>query len=120
MARITYSYALEAYNEKFVLTARAKGCPEARIHWVHVWKQVRPQLTGTVDGLIPLLISNMLLVEKMFAYPGLSYNLFWAIKERDINLFMGLTMGLAGVYSLLISLVWILGRLDNSYRRLEN
>lgn len=117
MARITYAYSADAYGEKFVLTSRAKGCPESRVHWVHVWRRIRPQVTESAYGLIPLLISNLLIVEKMFIYPGLSYNLFQALKKGDIYLFMGLSFGLALVYSAAVLIVWIFRRLDISYRR---
>jgi ABC-type dipeptide/oligopeptide/nickel transport system permease component len=100
MAKITYACSLEAFNEKFILTARAKGCSETRILWVHVWRRIRPQVTESVYGLIPLMISNLLLVEKIFFYPGLSFNLFKALTSGDMYLFLGLTIGLAVVYSL--------------------
>lgn len=92
MARITFAAAIEAYGERFVLTSRAKGCSEKRVHWVHVWRRIRKQVIGSSYTMIPVIISNLLIVEYLFTYPGLTYSLFKSLlnlKRKTLILFHG-------------------------------
>lgn len=98
IARITYNMAIDTYGEKFILTARAKGCREGRIHAVHVWKRIAPSVIDSLSGVIPILISNLIVVELLFYYPGLSYSLFRALDKHDMNTFTAMAGGIAAVY----------------------
>lgn len=117
MARITFSMAVTAYTQKFILMARAKGNSEMRIHWVHVWRSIREPVYKSGLGMIPIIISNLLIIEKLFMFPGLAYNLFKALTRRDINLFMGMTLGLVLVYISAFLILKSFSLLDILYRR---
>jgi len=91
-ARYLRSAILEARSSRFVLAARARGLTECRILWVH---SLRPALLPviTVLGLsLPMLVSGSVVVESIFAWPGMGTVLWRAAQARDIPLVMGLTL----------------------------
>jgi len=91
-ARYLRSSILEARSSRFVLAARARGLTERRILWVH---SLRPALLPviTVLGLsLPMLVSGSVVVESIFAWPGMGMVLWRAAQARDIPLVMGLTL----------------------------
>jgi peptide/nickel transport system permease protein len=91
-ARYLRSAILEARSSRFVLAARARGLTERRILWVH---SLRPALLPviTVLGLsLPMLFSGSVVVESIFAWPGMGTVLWRAAQARDIPLVMGLTL----------------------------
>ncbi|MEX1019130.1 MAG: ABC transporter permease [Litorilinea sp.] len=96
-------------GEDYMLLADAKGLKNRRILW---WYAVRnaipPQLTNLAITLGHV-VSGSILVEIIFAYPGLGYLLYMSITNSDytviqgITLMLGITVGLA---VLLIDLIY--------------
>lgn len=82
-ARYTRGSLLDVINREFVQTARAKGLAERQVVWKHVFKNALPQLL-TVAGLsVPFLLAGAVVVEKIFAWPGMGALLVDAIFARD-------------------------------------
>jgi peptide/nickel transport system permease protein len=76
-------------DEDFVLVARAKGLPSARV----VWYAARNALLPTVSNFavaLSLLVAGQLLVEIVFSYPGVGYLLFKAVLSNDYPLVQGI------------------------------
>jgi peptide/nickel transport system permease protein len=82
-------------GEDYMLLADAKGLGKWRILW---WYSVRnaipPQLMhlGIVLGYV---VSGAILVEIVFSYPGLGYQLYQAIVNSDYTVIQGITLILA-------------------------
>jgi peptide/nickel transport system permease protein len=96
-------------GEDYMLLADAKGLPRSRILW---WYSVRnaipPQLThlGIAMGYV---VSGAILVEIVFSYPGLGYQLYQAIVNSDYTVIQGITLVLAisvGLCVLIIDLIY--------------
>jgi peptide/nickel transport system permease protein len=96
-------------GEDYMLLADAKGLPRSRILW---WYSVRnaipPQLThlGIAMGYV---VSGAILVEIVFSYPGLGYQLYQAIVNSDYTVIQGITLILAvsvGLCVLIIDLIY--------------
>src|SRR5215470_10536156 len=88
-ARLTRAAMLEVADQDFVKTARAKGVPEGRILRAHVLRNaLLPVITfaGIQAG---QLIGGSILVETVFAWPGLGRLAFEALLARDYNLLLG-------------------------------
>jgi peptide/nickel transport system permease protein len=74
---------LETLREGYVRTARAKGLDEDPIFYKHALRNsIRPLITG-IGGLLPALIGGSVIVETIFAYPGMGRLGYEAVLERD-------------------------------------
>lgn len=96
-------------GEDYMLLARAKGLPERRILWWYaVRNAVPPQLTQLAIALGHV-VSGSILVEIIFAYPGLGYLLYQSIINSDYTVIQGITLLLAvsvGLAVLIIDLLY--------------
>lgn len=83
LARFTRSAFVEVASEDFVRTARAKGLPEHRVVWTHTLRNALiPVITMT--GLqFGFLLGGAVVVETVFAWPGLGRLLVNSISYRD-------------------------------------
>lgn len=76
-------------DQPFVRTARAKGLGPARLVLRHA---VRPSLAGTVallGTMLPALVGGTVIVESLFAWPGMGLLLVRAVTLRDAPLVAG-------------------------------
>jgi peptide/nickel transport system permease protein len=88
-ARLTRASMLEVASQDFVRTARAKGVPEGRILCRHILRNaLLPVITyaGIQAG---QLIGGSILVETVFAWPGVGRLAFDALLARDYQLLLG-------------------------------
>lgn len=88
-ARLTRASMLEVRDMDFVNTAKAKGLSPARIVGVHMLRNaVLPVITiaGIQAG---QLVGGSILVETVFAWPGIGRLAFDAVLQRDYNLLLG-------------------------------
>jgi peptide/nickel transport system permease protein len=88
-ARLTRASMLEVADQDFVKTARAKGVPEGRVQRAHVLRNaLLPVITfaGIQAG---QLIGGSILVETVFAWPGIGRLAFDALLQRDYQLLLG-------------------------------
>jgi peptide/nickel transport system permease protein len=82
-SRYIRATVLEAMHEDYIRTARAKGLPEETVFYKHALRNaVRPLITG-IGSLLPALIGGSLIIETIFAYPGMGRLGYEAVLERD-------------------------------------
>jgi len=96
-------------GEEYMLLAEPKGLSKRRILW---WYSVRnaipPQLTHLAIAL-GYVVSGAILVEIVFSYPGLGYQLYMSIVNSDYTVIQGITLILAvtvGFCVLIIDLIY--------------
>ena len=85
-ARFQRAAMLDVANQDFIRTARAKGVPERRVILRH---QLRNALLSFITrfGLaVPFLLTGAVLIETIFAWPGMGRLAFDAILTRDYQL----------------------------------
>lgn len=89
-ARLTQVAVLDVLQMDYVRTARAKGLPHRRISRMHVLRNaLLPVLT--VTGMqVGALIGGSVVVETVFAWPGMGRLAFDAVMQRDLNLLLGI------------------------------
>jgi peptide/nickel transport system permease protein len=88
--RLMRAAVLEQARMEYVTTARAKGLSERRVVFAHVLRNaVLPVVTmaGVQAG---SLLGGSIVVESVFAWPGLGLLAFQALFARDFNLLMGI------------------------------
>jgi peptide/nickel transport system permease protein len=81
--RITRSEIVDILNEKYVVTAYAKGLNEKVILIKHVLRNALIPTTVMFFLSIPWIIGGSVIVEKIFAYPGMGYLLWTSITKQD-------------------------------------
>ncbi|WP_199702616.1 ABC transporter permease [Jiangella rhizosphaerae] len=104
MARIVRVEALAVMDEDFVRTARAKRLPPLRVYLRHVFPNALTS-TLTIGG---LLLSGMIvgtvLVENVFAWPGMGMTIVSSILAKDYPVVQGIVL-VYGAAVLLVNLV---------------
>lgn len=74
---------LETLREDYIRTARAKGLDKDTVFYKHALRNsIRPLITG-IGGLLPALIGGAVIIETIFAYPGIGRLGYQAVLERD-------------------------------------
>jgi len=74
---------LETLREDYIRTAQAKGLSTDQVFYKHALRNsIRPLITG-IGGLLPALIGGAVIVETIFAYPGIGRLGYQAVLERD-------------------------------------
>lgn len=95
IARLTRSGIAEMVSEPFVTAVRAKGLPEWRVLYLHVVRNCLIPVV-TVTGLqIGTLIGGAVVVETIFAWPGVGRLLVDAITNRDYSVVQATTVIIA-------------------------
>jgi peptide/nickel transport system permease protein len=87
--RYQRSAMLEVLRLPYIVTARAKGLPEARVVWRHAWRNALFPVLTLLGLWLPILVSGSVFVESVFAWPGLGSLAIAAVNNRDYPLLMG-------------------------------
>jgi peptide/nickel transport system permease protein len=83
LARLTRSATLEVMEQEFVMTARAKGLAEPRVLVSHVLRNALLPVVTVIGYRIGFLLSGTVVIETVFAWPGVGRLLFQSIGQRD-------------------------------------
>ena len=90
--RMIRATVLEALNEDYVRTARAKGAPEWQVMRSHVLRNAMLPIV-TILGLdIGLLVGGAIFTETVFGLPGLGRRALLALDGFDLPTVMGITV----------------------------
>jgi peptide/nickel transport system permease protein len=98
LARMTRSSMVEVLGEDFVRTARAKGLDEKRVLFVHALRNALLPVITIAGIQFGSLLSGAIIVEKVFARPGLGLTLLDAISERNYPVVQGCVLVIAVMY----------------------
>ena len=81
-----------ASSMEYVLAARARGASRSQALWRHAFRNALLPMATSFGLLLPGLLSGSVIVEQIFAWPGLGRLYFEAILSRDYPLILGLTL----------------------------
>jgi peptide/nickel transport system permease protein len=117
LVRATRSAVLDVLREDYVRTARAKGVREASVIAKHTLRNAMIPVV-TVAGLqLGQLMAGSIILESVFALPGLGRLALGAINARDLPVIQGVTLFVATAIVLVNFLVDLLyGLLDPRIR----
>jgi peptide/nickel transport system permease protein len=91
-ARFVRGSLIDALAEDYARTARAKGLDESAVLWRHAFKNALPVLI-TVAGLsAPFLLGGAVIVETVFAWPGMGSWMVEAVGARDDPAVLAITL----------------------------
>ena len=102
--RMMRASMLEQYGQDYVVTARAKGLTERRITFVHVLRNALLPVVTMAGVQVGALIGGSVIVESVFAWPGLGILAFESLFARDLNLLLGIFM-LSSILVIVVNLV---------------
>ncbi|MFB9267964.1 ABC transporter permease [Bradyrhizobium erythrophlei] len=108
--RLTRSSMMEVATQPFVRTALAKGASDARVTWVHVLRNALLPVITIAGIQVGHLVGGSVLVETVFAWPGIGSLAFDALLSRDYELLLGIflcTSVLVLVVNLLTDLLYL-------------
>jgi peptide/nickel transport system permease protein len=91
-ARYLRSTLLEVRGERFVLAARARGVSERRVLVRHTLRPALLPLVTLLGLSLPFLVSGSVVIETVFAWPGVGLALLQAAHARDVPVIMGITV----------------------------
>jgi len=83
VVRITRTTVLEELRAAYVTTARAKGLAEPWVVWRHVLKNALIPVVTLIGIQLGFLLGGTVIVEQIFALPGLGRLILGAIAQRD-------------------------------------
>lgn len=95
---------LEVLEADFIDTARAKGLSERRVILVHGLRNAIIPTVTVLGVSIGWLVGNTLIVEKVFAIPGLGALMIDAVLERDFPVVQALAL-IFGILVVLVNLI---------------
>lgn len=83
LARLTRATTLEVMSQEYIATARAKGLTERIVMFRHIVRNALLPIITIVGFRIGVLLSGTIVIETVFAWPGIGRLLFQAISRRD-------------------------------------
>ena len=98
MARLVRSGTLEMLHQDFVRTARAKGLAESVVVSRHALRNALLPLVTVIGLELGTLLNGSVVVETVFAWPGVGRVVVTALQQRDIPVVEAGVFLIAGVY----------------------
>jgi ABC-type dipeptide/oligopeptide/nickel transport system permease component len=113
VARITRTSMLDVLSQDHIRTARAKGVGPVRVVIVHALRGALLPVVSFLGPAVAGILTGSLVVEQIFAIPGLGSHFVQAALQRDYTLAMGLVL----LYTVLLyAMNWLV---DLSYAVLD-
>ena len=91
-ARMIRASILEALNEDYVRTARAKGAGSARILRSHVFRNAMLPVVTMLGMDVGLAFAGSIFIETVFGLPGVGQMMSTALGRRDFPVIMGVVL----------------------------
>lgn len=113
VARITRTSMLDVLSQDHIRTARAKGLSPARVIWGHALPGALLPVVSYLGPATAYVLTGSLVIEQIFAIPGLGSHFVEAALQRDYTLALGCVM----LYTVVLFLMNML--VDISYAFLD-
>ena len=104
ITRLTRSSMLDVLGQDYIRTAKAKGVSRWRIIFGHALKNALTPVITYFGPMLAYIVTGSLVVEQIFAVPGIGRAFVQSIINRDYTLIMGTTIVLA-VFIVIMNLV---------------
>jgi peptide/nickel transport system permease protein len=98
VSRLTRSNMLDAMDQDYVRTARAKGASEGRVIARHALSNTLVSLLTVIGLQVGFLLAGAVYVEVVFSWPGIGFMMVNAILTRDFPLVQGGVLLIATSY----------------------
>ncbi len=98
IARLTRASMLDALNQDYVRTARAKGLGSFHVVVRHALRNAMIPVVTIVGLQVGGLLSGAFIIESVFAYPGVGQLAVTALQTRDFPVIQGIVLLVATIY----------------------
>jgi len=117
LTRILRSSLLEVLNSDYVRTARSKGLAERPVLYKHALRNAMIPVVTVIGVQLGYLLSGVVVIEQVFAIPGIGRLIIGAINQRNYPLIQGIVLVITAVFvvvNLLVDLAyaWIDPRVE--------
>ena len=109
LSRFIRTAVLEELGRDYVRTADAKGIPAATVLRRHVMRNAFVPVLTVVGVQLASLLGGVIVVEVLFAWPGLGLLTYQAVEERDYPVLQGTVLLIAAIFlvvNLLVDLLY--------------
>jgi ABC-type dipeptide/oligopeptide/nickel transport system permease component len=89
IARITRTTVLEILEQPFITTAKAKGIPERRVRFIHIFKNALIPVVTVIGLDFGSYLNGAVLTETIFGWDGIGRFTMEGIVKRDYPVIMG-------------------------------
>jgi peptide/nickel transport system permease protein len=100
MTRMTRASMIEAFEQPFTMAARLKGLRPWRVTLVHALRNALLPTVGIVAVNVGYVLGGIVVVETVFAYPGLGRLLVDSVNHRDVPVLQMAALVVAAAYAL--------------------
>jgi len=97
LARLSRGSASEVLSQDYVTTARAKGLREHNVINRHVLRNALLPIVTVLGFRTAFLLSGTIVVETVFAWPGIGQLLFTSIDRKDYQVVQAIVLLLASI-----------------------
>lgn len=101
ITRLTRSSMLDVLGQDYIRTARAKGVPARKIIFGHALKNSLIPVITYFGPMLAFIVTGSMVVEQIFAVPGIGRQFVSSITNRDYTMIMGTTVFLAALIVIL-------------------
>jgi len=95
VARLMRAEVLQTMRSEFALTARAKGVSARGVMWGHVLRNASVPVVTYIFLALPWLIGGAVVIEEIFAWPGMGQLMLQAILRKDFPVIQALLLIIA-------------------------
>ena len=95
ITRLTRSSMLDVLGQDYIRTAKAKGVSSVKVIFGHALKNALIPVVTYFGPMLAYIVTGSLVVEQIFAVPGIGRSFVSSIINRDYTLIMGTTIVLA-------------------------
>ncbi len=97
ITRLTRSSMLDVLGQDYIRTARAKGVSPSKVIFKHALKNSLIPVATYFGPMLAYIVTGSLVVEQIFAVPGIGRAFVSSITDRDYPMIMGTTIVLAAL-----------------------
>ena len=91
VTRLMRSSMMEVINQDYTMTARAKGLSKFEIIWRHEIRNAILPIVTTMGPLTAAVLTDTIVLEKIYAVPGIGKFYVQSINDLDYNMVLGMT-----------------------------
>jgi peptide/nickel transport system permease protein len=96
---MTRANVIEVMQTDYVRTAILKGLPMRRVLLRHVLPNAMLPTITVITVNFGWMLGGLIIVETVFAYPGIGQLMLWSINTRDLPLLEAVALIIAATYS---------------------
>ncbi len=113
VVQLSRNSMIDVLQQDYIRTARAKGLGQARIIFVHAWRNSLAPVVTAVSGWFAGMLAGVVFVEYIFGWKGLGYMIVNALNFYDLPVVTGCVLTIAVIFVIVNILV------DISYSLLD-